>query len=346
MSASRRLTAVAATIAVLAMAGCHKPKPVLHVFNWADYLKPELVPRFEQEHKCTVVIDTFDSNESMYNKLKAGATGYDVIFPSSYFVDMMIKQNMLLPLDHAHLPNLVHLDPAYMRFATDPAMQYSVPYMMSSTGIAYRKDKVKDFTPSWRMFDRADLKGRTTLMNDYRETIGAALTFLGFSANTTNAAELAKARAVVIRWKKLIAKFENEQYKNGIAAGEFLLVHGYNGDVLQVAAEDTNVVFALPAEGAMVALDHMAILKTAPNVALAHAFINFIHDPQVAAENIEFVMFLCPNKDAYQYLSDKTRNNTAIFPPAAVLDKCESQRDLGPATALYLKLWDEIKAAE
>jgi len=346
MNALRILTAVFATVAVLALAGCQKAKPVLHVFNWADYLKPELVQRFEQENNCTVVIDTFDSNESMYNKLKAGATGYDVIFPSSYFVDMMIKQQMLLPLDHAQLSNLVHLDPAYMRFATDPHMQYSVPYMMSSTGIAYRKDKVKNFVPSWSMFDRADLKGRTTLMNDYRETIGAALKFLGCSANTTNAVELAKARDVVIRWKKLIAKFENEQYKNGIAAGEFLLVHGYNGDLLQVATENTNVVFVLPTEGALVALDHLAILKTAQNVALAHKFINFIHDPKVAAENIEFVLFLCPNKDAYQYLSAATRNNTVIFPPAAVLDKCESQRDLGPATALYLKLWDEIKAAE
>ncbi|MCX7004883.1 MAG: spermidine/putrescine ABC transporter substrate-binding protein [bacterium] len=346
MTAFRITATVTAIVALLALAGCQKAKPVLHVFNWADYLKPELVQRFERENNCSVVIDTFDSNESMYNKLKAGATGYDVIFPSSYFVDMMVKQKMLLPLDHAQLTNLVHLDPAYMRFATDPAMQYSVPYMMSSTGIAYRKDRVKDFTPSWRMFDRADLKGRTTLMNDYRETIGAALKFLGYSVNTTNTAELTKARAVVIRWKKLIAKFENEQYKNGIAAGEFLLVHGYNGDLLQVANENTNVVFELPAEGALVALDNMAILKTAQNVALAHKFINFIHDPKVAAENIEFVLFLCPNKDAYQYLSAATRTNPVIFPPAAVLDKCESQRDLGPATALYLKLWDEIKAAE
>jgi len=346
MTAFRITATLAALAALLTLSGCQKAKPVLHVFNWADYLKPELVQRFERENNCTVVIDTFDSNESMYNKLKAGATGYDVIFPSSYFVDMMVKQKMLLPLDHAQLTNLVHLDPAYMRFATDPAMQFSVPYMMSSTGIAYRKDRVKDFTPSWRMFDRADLKGRTTLMNDYRETIGAALKFLGYSVNTTNAAELAKARTVIIRWKKLIAKFENEQYKNGIAAGEFLLVHGYNGDLLQVANENTNVVFELPAEGAMVALDNMAILKTAQNVALAHKFINFIHDPKVAAENIEFVLFLCPNKDAYQYLSAATRTNPVIFPPAAVLDKCESQRDLGPATALYLKLWDEIKAAE
>ena len=346
MIAFRIPATVATIVALLALAGCQKATPVLHVFNWADYLKPELVQRFERENNCTVVIDTFDSNESMYNKLKAGATGYDVIFPSSYCVDMMVKQKMLLPLDHAQLTNLVHLDPAYMRFATDPVMQYSVPYMMSSTGIAYRKDRVKDFTPSWRMFDRADLKGRTTLMNDYRETIGAALKFLGYSVNTTNTAELAKARTVVIRWKKLIAKFENEQYKNGIAAGEFLLVHGYNGDLLQVANENTNVVFELPAEGALVALDNMAILKTAQNVALAHKFINFIHDPKVAAENIEFVLFLCPNKDAYQYLSAATRTNPVIFPPAAVLDKCESQRDLGPATALYLKLWDEIKAAE
>ncbi|MCX7847554.1 MAG: spermidine/putrescine ABC transporter substrate-binding protein [bacterium] len=328
------------------LAGCGQQTPTLHIFNWADYIKPALVERFEREHGCRVVIDTFESNESMYNKLKAGATGYDLIFPSSYMVELMAAQGMLRQLDHSLLPNLVHIDQAMMVYATDPLCTYSVPYMMSNAGIAYRADKLGTIEATWAVFDRADLKGRMTLLNDYRETIGAALKFLGYSLNTTNDAELAQARDVVIRWKKNIAKLESEQYKNGIASGEFLLVHGYNGDLMQVISENTNVVYVTPKEGVSISCDHMVIPATAREVKLAHAFINFMLDPQVAAENTAFVHFLCPNKTAYQYLSDELRNDPAIFLPQDILAKSEVIKYLGPADAKYRVMWDAIKAAE
>lgn len=339
-----RLTAT--TLAALLLAACGRSKPTLHIFNWADYIKPELVKRFEREHNCRVVIDTFDSNESMYNKLKAGATGYDIIFPSSYMVDLMAEQHMLQALDHNQLPNLVHIDEKMMQYATDPNFVYSVPYMMSNAGIAYRADKLAQVEPTWAVFDRADLKGRMTLLNDYRETIGAALKFLGYSFNTTNDAELAQARDVVIRWKKNIAKLESEQYKNGIASGEFLLVHGYNGDLMQVIQENTNVVYVLPREGVSISCDHMVIPKAAREVALAHAFINFLLDPTVAAENTEFVYFLSPNKTSYQYLNPDVRNDPAVFIPDDILAKSEVIKYLGAADAKYRAIWDAIKAAE
>lgn len=335
-----------AALAALLLAACGRQQPTLHIFNWADYIKPELVQRFEREHNCRVVIDTFDSNESMYNKLKAGATGYDIIFPSSYMVELMAEQNMLQPLNHNQLPNLVHIDEKMMQYATDPGFVHSVPYMMSNAGIAYRADKIEHIEPTWAVFDRSDLKGRMTLLNDYRETIGAALKFLGYSLNTTNDAELAQARDVVIRWKKNIAKLESEQYKNGIASGEFLLVHGYNGDLMQVIQENDQVVYLLPQEGVSISCDHMVIPTAAREVALAHAFINFLLDPRVAAENAEFVYFLCPNKSSYEFLRQEIKEDPAVFIPADILAKSEVIKYLGAADAKYRALWDAIKAAE
>jgi spermidine/putrescine transport system substrate-binding protein len=344
---ARKITAaILLSVICLCLMGADRSKSVLHLYTWADYIKPELVERFEKQEKCKVVIDTFDSNESMYAKIKAGARGYDVIVPSSYMAKMMYKQGMLQDLKHDVLPNLAHIDPEYLKLAVDNEMKYSVPYMLTNTGLAYLKDRVTNVEPSWAMLDRADLKGRMTMLNDMRETIGAALKFLGYSLNTTNEEELAKARDVVIRWKKNLAKFESEQYKNGLASGEFLLVHGFSGDVLQAQSENDNVEFIAPKEGLSFSCDDMVIPKDAKNVELAHKLINFLHDPKVAAENTEFISYLCPNKDAYPLLSEGIRNNPAVFLDPAIRAKSEIIEDLGADNAKYTKVWDQIKAAE
>ncbi|NCC50329.1 MAG: spermidine/putrescine ABC transporter substrate-binding protein [Spartobacteria bacterium] len=333
-------------VAAALLGGCSKSKPVLHVYNWADYIKPELVEQFEAQEQCRVVIDTFDSNESMYAKLKAGATGYDVIFPSSYMAKIMNDQDMLLPINPAALPNLKNLDPAYLDLAMDRAMAYSVPYMLSITGIGYLTDRLPDFEASWTMFNDPAVKGACTLLNDMRETIGAGLKARGYSLNSTSEAELAEARDQVIEWKRNIAKFENEQYKNGLASEEFILVHGYSGDILQVQEENENIDFAIPREGTSITFDDMVIPRDARNVALAHKFINYLHDPEVAAENTEYISYLCPNKASYAYLSEETRENPILFPPEEVVANLEVVADLGEENAKYTKVWDQIKAAE
>jgi spermidine/putrescine transport system substrate-binding protein len=340
---------VAVAAAVLGAAACGggaKGPSVLHVYTWSDYIKPELITRFETENNCKIVIDTFDSNEAMYAKLKAGATGYDVIVPTSYMVSLMKSQDMILPLDHSLLPNLVHVDPEYLAIAIDKKMEYSAPYMLTNTGIAYLKSKVENFEPTWAMFDRTDLKGRMVMLNDMRETIGGALKYLGYSLNSVNPAELEKAKDVVLGWKKNLAKFENEQYKTGIASGEFLLVHGYSGDILQVQAENDDIAFAMPREGGVISCDDLVIAKSAKEVKLAHAFINFLHNPDVAAQNTDFIQYLCPNKDAYPLMSEKIRGNAGIFLAPEIKAKCEILADLGANNALYVKVWDEIKAGK
>jgi spermidine/putrescine transport system substrate-binding protein len=337
--------AAAALAALLAAAGCGKARPVLSLYTWSDYIKPGLVRRFERERGCRVVLDTFESNEAMYAKLKAGASGYDLLTPSSYMVSLMHAQGMLRRLDHGLLPNLAHVDPDYLAIAVDRTMDHSVPYMLVVSGIAYLEGRVKDVVPSWRMFGREDLAGRMTMFNDMRETIGAALKTLGYSINTTSAAELAKAETLLLAWKRNIAKFENEQYKIGLASGEFLLVHAWNGDVFQVRRENPDVRFFVPEEGTIISCDDLVIPADAREPALAHAFIDFLHDPAVAAENTVAIFYLCPNKDSYPLLPAEIRDNPGIFIRPEIRAKSEVIADIGAANALYVKVWDRLKSA-
>ena len=330
----------------LLAAGCAEKKTVLHVYTWSDYVKPELLSRFELENNCKVVVDTYDSNEAMYAKLKAGATGYDIPFPSSYMVKIMNAQGMLRKLDRSLLPNLRNVDPAYLEMAADKLMEHSVPYTATITCLGYLGERVDNFEPSWAMLDRDDLKGRMTMLNDYRETIGAALKFLGFSLNSRNDAELAAAKDVVLRWKKNLAKFENEQYKTGLASGEFLLTHGYSGDLMLVQSENPDIQIAVPREGSALTFDDMVIPSSAVQVELAHKFINFILEPEVAAQLTEYIYFLCPNLPSYDLLDPEIRADPILFPPPDVVEKLEMIDDLGADNAKYTKIWDEIKAGE
>lgn len=325
--------------------GCSSStEPELHLYVWADFIKPELIEQFEKENNCRVVVDTFDSNESMYAKLKLGASGYDIVFPSNYIFDIMYGQGMLETLDPAKLPNRKYIYPKYEELLGETGQTYGVPYLLTFTGLGIRKDKVSHFEPSWNIFARTDLKGRMTMLNDIREVMGASLKYLGYSINTINEKEVKEAAEQVLKWKKNLAKFESEQYKHGIADAEYLAVQGYGGDLMQVIKENPQVEFVLPNEGTMMSLDIMAICKNAPNMDLAHKFINFLLEPQAAADNVAFTMFSPANEGAYEKLPKDLKNNPALFPPAIVLEKSEIIKNLGTAVELYNKAWDFIKS--
>lgn len=324
---------------------CGPTLPELHLYCWADYVKPALIKKFEKENHCHVVIDTFDSNESMYAKLRAGAIGYDLIIPSSYFVTLMMQQGLLQEINYSNIPNLAYVDWHSVRQTAPAIGHYGVPYMIGYTGIGYRKDRVKEIISSWSMFNRINLRGRMTMLNDLREVIGAALKNLGFSINTLEESEIDKASKLVIDWKNNLAKFESEQYKNGIASAEYLLVQAYSGDIIQVEHEDDAIAFLLPKEGIIISHDYIVMPKSTNNVALAEKFINFLQDPQIAAENTEAISNRCPNTESYKFLSESVRNNPAFFPPEEILEKSEVLKDLGPAIKLYNRAWDKIKEA-
>lgn len=340
------LSRLLALLSLLLLVGCGERKPVLYVYNWADYMADEVIAAFEKAYNCRVVVDTFDSNEAMLAKIKAGGSGYDLIFPSSYMAALMFEQGLLQNIDHDLLPNLGNIDQEYLdNLALDPAMVYSVPYMISNSGVGYRISRVGDIPQSWSVFADESFRGRMTLLNDMRETIGAALKYLGYSLNSVDEQELAEARDVVIAWKRNIAKFDSEGYKPGLASGEFFIVHGYNGDILQVMDENDDVDYFVPGEGTSIACDDMVIPVGARSPELAHAFINFLLDPEQAAINVQEVYFLAPNSAVYPLLPEEMRENESIFLPEEIFLKSEVIRDLGEHLPKWVRVWDEIKAA-
>ncbi len=320
-------------------------KQKLYLLIWSDYIKTDLIEEFRIQHDCEMIIDTYDSNESMYAKLKFGSGNYDIVIPSGYFMEMMNEQGMLTPIDHSRLPNLKNLDPEYINPIAPELLKIGVPYMISIAGVAYRKDKVSEIEDSWDVFNDSKYRGRMTMLNDVRETIGAALIFLGYSVNSVDPDEIDHAVETIIQWKRNLAKFESEQYKSGIASGEFLVVSGYNGDTLQVIQENPNVDFFFPREGTAIAIDFLTIPKEAPNPELAYALIDYLLDGSVAAENMKTTFFFTPNLAAYDLLPEELKTNPLLFIPEKIRKKATLIRYQGKKGIIYNKAWNKIKGA-
>ena len=343
-------TLIGAALALGMIAGCGPSKPELHIYTWSDYVDENVKSKFEEENNCKVVIDTFDSNEAMYAKLQAGSTGYDIITPSSYQIPLMAKNKMIIPLDHSKIPNVKkNFDAAFANSILDPSFTYNAPYMVTYTGIAYRKDKIAKDVPvdSWKIFETAALKGRMSLLSDMRETIGAALKSLGYSLNSEKKEEVDKAVELVLKWKKNIAKFDNEQYKTAVAAGEWFVGHGYSSDVTQIMLEDDKVGFSLPKEGFTIAFDEMVIAADAPQKELAHKFIDFMYRPEMAKANMESVCAPMPVKAALEALKPELK--ALIVKDADTIKRGEVLRDFDDkpeVRKMYIEAWDKIKAGE
>jgi spermidine/putrescine transport system substrate-binding protein len=336
-------------LALGVVAGCGPSKPELHIYTWTDYISPTVIKQFEDANQCRIVVDTFDSNEAMFAKLQAGSTGYDIIMPTSYQIPLMAKNGMIQKPDHAKLPNVrKNFDQGYASSILDPSFTYNVPYAVTYTGFAYRKDKVGNAPiDSWKVFGTAAMNGRMSLLSDMRETIGGGLKALGYSINSTNAAEIAQAVDVVIGWKKNIAKFDNEQYKTAVASGEFYVGHGYSSDTIQIMLDDENVGFSLPKEGFSIAFDEMVIASDSKQTDLAYKFIDFCYDPDVAAVNMADVCAPMPVAAAFPKLDEKLRKLVVLDPATLKKGEVLIDFDENPVVRdLYIMAWDKIKASE
>ena len=336
-------------LALGVLSGCGPAKPELHIYTWSDYIANEVIAKFEKENNCIVKVDTFDSNEAMFAKLKAGSSGYDIIMPSSYQIPVMVKNGMLQKLDHSKLPNVrKNFDKSYGSSILDPSFAYNVPYAVTYTGFAYRKDKIGDAPiDSWKVFETAALKGRMSLLSDMRETIGGALKALGHSLNSTKKEEIDAAVKKVIEWKRNIAKFDNEQYKTAVASSEWFVGLGYSSDIIQIMLDDENVGFSLPKEGFTIAFDEMVISADSKQVELAHKLINFCYDPDVAAANMSEVCSPMPIAAAFPKLDEKLRKLMVL--DAATLARGEVLRDFDDqpeVRKMYVDAWDRVKAGE
>jgi spermidine/putrescine transport system substrate-binding protein len=329
-------------ICTILLSACQDSRPTLKIFTWASYFDPGIITEFEKEYNCRVILDLFDSNELMYAKLKSGQEAYDLLTPSLYTASTLHQHQLLQPLDYRSIPNLKFLDTRYCNLKD--CEPFGVPYLLSFTGIGYLKDRVSLEDKSWSIFNNPHLKWRSTLLNDYRETLGAALLLQGADPNDCTQQQLELSVQQVKEWKQNIAKFENEQYKLGLDSAEFLIVHAYSGDIAQIMQENPNIDFFLPKEGFTYSADIFCICRDSKMQELAHQFINFMLRPDIAARNTAHTCYLCPNTASYELLPKSLRENSAIFIPEEDMQRAKPILNIGDKTASFLKAWEEAKS--
>ena len=351
MDTSTSMASIAAGVLALCMvAGCGTPKPVLRICTWSDYIDEGVVRQFEKQYDCRVEVKTFDSNEEMCESLRAGESGFDIVTPSSYVIPLLEKEELIQPLDHSKIPNVRrNFDRSFAAAILDPSFTYNAPYMVTYTGLVYRRDKLPKglFPNTWSVLDSPALEGRASLLDDMRETIGAALKSLDYSLNTEKKEEIDKAVEVVLKWRKNAPKLDNAQYKESVGSGEWLIGHGYSSDAAQMMRKDPNVGFALPKEGFSIAFDEMVIPVDAPQPDLAHKFINFVYIPRVARANVEGVCAAMPVRGVIKLLEPRMRRLVEVdadtFKRGEVLQSIDDK----PAVRdMYEDAWERIKAGE
>jgi len=285
MKKSMFFAAVAAIVIGL-LSSCGGKDEKLYLFNWIYYIPDDVIEDFTKETGIKVIVDSYASNEEMYNKIVAGGSGYDLVVPSGDYVSIMIAEGLVEPINKAKLANFGNLDPAAIaRIGFDVGNTHSVPYMMGAAGISVNKTKVTGYEHSWNIFDKSDIAGRMTMLDDMREVLGAALKYLGYSVNDPNPAHLEEARIVVERWKPNLVKFDAEAFAKSFASGEFWVVQGYAENVFLEYPEEkrADVDFFFPKEGTPMYMDSFCILKGSKNSEQAYKFIDYILRADIAA---------------------------------------------------------------
>lgn len=327
--------------------GCSK-KETLHIYTWSDYIDPNFIENFEKKNNCKIVIDTFDSNETMYAKLKAGAIGYDICFPTEYFITLLKNENLIDELDLLKLSNVKNnIDYRFCKH--DNSLKYYVPYAFSYTGILYRKDKFPNITfQLWNEMFIMNSAARICMFDDIREVIGLALKECGYSVNSTNQNEIERATTIAHKWKKSVVKMDNEAYKNGIANGEIDFAMGYNADAIQLMVEmGDNIGFIVPTlTGTTSSMDTIVILKSSKKKDLAYNFINALYERETVIKNCEYICAPMPIQNLTNYLSDNFKNNEHMCVSDKLLKRCETIKDIGSNLEMYNKAWDKIKSTK
>ena len=340
--------AVAAGITVLPRVGWSAEEAKLNFYNWDTYIGETTLDDFKKATGIEVKMDLFADNDELFAKLKEGNPGYDLIVPTNDFVERMIEAKMLTPLDHSKIPNFKkNVDPIFQDATFDPGRKYSMPYMWGTIGIGYRKSKVAQVPDSWKwLYDSDKYSGRMALLADGGTVIGMGLKYLGYSLNSKNPAEIRKVEEMLIRQKPHIKVFAEDNGQDLLASGEVDLTMEWNGDILQVMAEDDDIGYAVPKEGGLLWQDCLCIPNGGPHPDNAHKFINFILDGEVGAAIADFIQYATPNAAAKRILGGEYASNPAIFPPDEVTRKCETAIYQGPdVVRMYDEAWTRINAA-
>jgi putrescine transport system substrate-binding protein len=360
----RSFTLVAAAIAVLWNGAAGAQGQIVNVYNWSDYIEPTVIKDFTKETGIKVRYDTFDSNDTLETKLLAGKSGYDVVVPTGFFLERQIKAGVFQKLDKSKLPNLVNNvwpEIAQRLAVHDPGNQYAVNYMWGTTGIGYNVKKAREILgadakiDSWDVIFKPEILAKfkgcgVHLLDSSDDILPAALKYLGFDPNSRNEGELQKAADLLIKVRPFVRKFHSSEYLNALAAGEICLAVGFSGDVKQAqkrAAEARNgvdVAYAIPKEGAQLWFDTLAIPKDAKNVAQAHAFINYLQKPEVAAKNSNLISYANGNLASQPLIDKDVLNDPTIYPDAETMGRLYTIKVYdAPTQRLMNRLWTRIK---
>ena len=297
----------------------------LNLYNWAEYMDPELQTAFEEEFGVAINEDNYDSNEAMQPIISAGNSGYDLIVPSDYMVSILIDSGDIMPIQKDAIPNLGNLaDEFASGLPYDPDGDYSVPYQWGTTGLGVDLAVTgPDVPETWGLIFDADLaaeyglEGAITMLNDPRETMGAALKYLGYSLNSTSDDELEEARQVVADATSRAAAFDSEQYDELLVSGQAAVTHGYSGNFLVQffeADDPDQYTYFVPQEGGTRWVDNMAVVSDAPHPCTAHTFINFLLDAENGAALTNWNYYASPNAEAEPFIDEEVLNDPVVYP--------------------------------
>ncbi len=302
----------------------------LFLFNWGNYIDPELIKEFEAETGIQVVYETFDSNDAMEAKLKQGGTRYDIVFPSESSITKLVNQNLLQKLDHSKIKGLENISPFLLNSPVDNGNQYTIPYFWGTVGIMVNTKYIDpESIQTWNDLWKEDFKNKVLVLDGNREALGMALQSLGYSLNSKNEDELKAAEQKLKELKPNVRAVLNEEIKTMMKLEEAPIGMGYSGDAAAVAEENPNVQYILPKDGSAVWTDNFAIAHTAVNIEGAYAFINFMLRPENAARNAEYVGYSTPNEKAKELMDPEVTSDETYYPSEEIINSLEHYEYLG-----------------
>jgi spermidine/putrescine transport system substrate-binding protein len=320
--------------------------PTLKVFNWGDYIDPEVTALFTQETGIKVIYTMFDANEDMYTSIRAsGGVSHDVVIPSDYMIRKMINEDMLRTIDLDNVPNYALIDDRFKNLDFDPQNEYSVPYMWGTVGIAYNTTMVDEPIDSWTALWDTRYQKNIFMMDSVRDSLGITLKMLGYSMNTKNGAELEEAYNKLVEQKPLVLAYIGDEVKDKMIAGEAALAVVYAGDAITISEQNPDIAYVIPREGSNLWVDSMCILKTSENPEAAEAFINFMCSTPIALRNWEYINYSSPQKEVIAQMPEELQNSSARNPSAEELARCEVFEDLSQTTQYYEDLWTRLIGA-
>ena len=362
-----RAFTVAALVAGIAAAAINMTAAqnarLVNVYNWSDYIDPKVLEDFTKETGIKVQYDTFDANETLETKLLAGKSGYDVVVPTAYFLERQIKAGVFQKLDKSKLKNLGNAWPdiAKRLAVYDPGNQYAVNYMWGTTGIGYNVKAMHERLGPNGAIDSWDIVFKPENLAKFRDCgvymldsaddiMPAALHFLGLDPNSTDAKELEKAAELLTKIRSSVRKFHSSEYLNALASGEICLVVGWSGDIKQSqkraieAKNGVEIGYSIPKEGAQMFFDNISIPKDASHVAEAHAFIDYLLRPEVAAKNSNLVAYANGNLASQKFIDKAVLDDKSVYPDAATMSRLYTvgARDQ-KSQRLINRLWTKIK---